>query len=111
MKQKPDMLLWLSDARGVYIPRDFANSFVERDKHVKGVSADDWTTLEAGPDHEWYWEAWQSVCDNATVTDENGVEYFIWQDGDCWLVPKGMESDDETGLFKWPDDETEEVDE
>jgi hypothetical protein len=109
MKTKPDMLLWLSDARGQYIPRDFARSFVDRDKHVSGVSAEDWQTLENGPDDEWYWEAWTSVCDNATVTDENGVEYSIWQEGDCWLVPKGMEWNDRTESFNWPsDDETEE---
>lgn len=47
---KPDMLLWLSDARGVYIPRDFAMSFADRAKSVTGVSDEDWETLEKGPD-------------------------------------------------------------
>lgn len=36
MTQKPDMLLWLSDARGQYIPRDFATSFLDRARHVRG---------------------------------------------------------------------------
>lgn len=99
---KPDMLLWLSDARGRYIPRDFAASFEDRNECVSGVSQEDWAVLDAGPDHEWYWEAWDAVCDNAIITDEHGVKYRIYQDGDCWLVPDGMEWDDETQTFGWP---------
>ena len=106
MSSKPDMLLWLSDARGQYIPRDFANSFVDRSSAVKGVDGGTWETLESGPDHEWYWDAWQEVCDRAVITDENGHEYFIHQDGDCWLVPKGMEWDEHMETFDWPKEET-----
>ena len=109
MTSKPDTMLWLSDARGQYIPRDFASSFRDRSKHVKGVPDDDWIVLESGPDHEWYWDVWNSVCDNAVVTDENGHEFFIHQDGDCWLVPKGMEWNDRTDCFEWPsEDDSEE---
>jgi len=105
MTQKPDMLLWLSDARGQYIPRDFATSFIDRDIHVTGVSSDDWQILERGPDEEWYWDAWDNVCSNAVVTDENGIKYRIHQDGDCWLVPDGMEWSDENETFQWPEEE------
>ena len=52
MTKRPEMLLWLSDARGVYIPRDFAKSFADRAKHVSGVSEEDWTILELGPDYQ-----------------------------------------------------------
>lgn len=104
---KPDMMLWLSDSRGVYIPRDFANSFANRDKDVSGVNANDWTTLEAGPEDEWYWDAWTRVCDGCVVTDEHGNQYTVWQDGDCWLIPVGMEWNDDIGTFAWPDDEEE----
>jgi hypothetical protein len=88
---KPEMLLWLSDARGVYIPRDFANSFANRAVSVSGVSDEDWTTLESGPDAEWYWESWETVLNNATVIDDEGVKFSVYQDGDCWLIPHGME--------------------
>ena len=97
----PNMLLWLSDARGIYIPRDFAQSFVDRDKSVSGVSADDWVILE-NPDHAAYWDAWTEVCDNATVTDENGTKYRLHQDGDLWLIPYGMIWDEETDTYIWP---------
>jgi len=110
MATKPDMLLWLSDTRGVYIPRDFALSFADRDKSVSGVSAEDWKVLEAGPDgkYDWYWEAWDAVCQDAVVTDEHGVKYRVYQDGDCWLVPDGMEWSDEEETFVWPGEEEDE---
>jgi hypothetical protein len=103
----PEPLLWLSDSRGVYIPRDFACSFNNRSKDVTGVSEDDWSVLEAGPHgSEYYWEVWQEVCDNATVTDVDGIVYTIYQDGYCWLIPQGMELHDD-GHFFWPDQEEE----
>lgn len=111
---KPKMMLWLSDSRGVYIPRDFAKSFADRAKSVSGVSEEDWNCLEAGPDggdtpfawdgNESYWDVWASVCDNAIVTDEHGVKYRVYQDGDCWLIPDGMVWDDETDSFRWEDE-------
>jgi hypothetical protein len=104
----PDMLLWLSDARGVYIPRDFANCFTERAKVVSGVNDDNWEILEAGPEHELYWEAWTEVLDRAIVTSETGVKYRLHQDGDLWLIPEGMEWSDEQDTFVWPDEENEE---
>ena len=101
---KPEMLLWLNDSRGQYIPRDFAQSFVNRAKSVTGVSDEDWAILEAGPDHEQYWDAWTEVEQNARITDENGVKYRIYQDGDCWLIPEGMEYNDGDGdMFIWPE--------
>lgn len=104
-------LLWLDDHRGIYIPRDFATSFINRAKHVSGVDDETWAILESGPDHELYWEAWDDVTDNATVTDEHGNKFSIYQNGACWLIPEGMEWSDETEFFVWPSDEEDESDE
>lgn len=100
---KPDMVLWLSDSRGVYIPRDFAKSFADRDKNVSGVSDEDWLVLEAGPEHEQYWDTWTKAEQNAIITDEEGVKYSLWQSGDLWLVPVGMEWDEYLDTYKWPE--------
>ena len=110
MPNKPQMLLWLNDARGIYIPRDFATSFVDRAKSVRGVRDADWEVLEAGPDHEFYWDVWTIVLDNAIITDEHGNQYSVYQEGDCWLVPIGMEWSYEIGGFQWPEDEDEDED-
>lgn len=101
---KPDMLLWLNDARGIYIPRDFAKSFVDRAKHVSGVNDEQWAVLE-NPEHELYWEVWDEVLSSAVVTDNDGVKFTLYQEGDLWLIPDGMQWSDEEDTFVWPDDE------
>lgn len=105
MTSKPEIILLLSDARGVYIPRDFARC-IKRDA-VTNVSAEDWEALECGPtpENESYWDTWDAVCNNAVITDEGGQNWFVHQDGDCWLIPEGMEWSDETATFEWPADD------
>jgi len=105
---KPEPILWLNESRGIHIPRDFANSFINRERDVSGVDADDWKILETGPNHEWYWEAWDNICDNACVTDENGIKYSVYQNGDCWLIPHGMEWSDRDEFFLWPEENSDE---
>jgi hypothetical protein len=110
---KPDKLLWLNDARGVYIPRDFATSFVNRAKNVTGVSDENWAILEAGPhDNEHYWDTWDDVLNNAVVVSEGAtiVKYRLHQEGDLWLIPEGMEWDDTIEGFRWPDEDEEVID-
>ena len=82
MTSKPDIMLWVSDAAGIYAPKNFAGSFADRAKSVTGVEPEDWATLDAGPDHEFYWEVWDDVINNAIITDEHGFKYRVYQDGD-----------------------------
>lgn len=82
-----DRVLLLSDARGIYIPRDFAEGF----NHEKWglTSEEDKKNLEflKDPDNEWYWEAWDAVMERANSTDpKTGFEYTLEQDGDLWAV-------------------------
>lgn len=98
---KPNVMLWLNDLRGIYIPKNFAELFADRAKTVTGVDDETWAILESGPYHELYWEAWDDVCREAVVTDDHGNRFTIYQDGDCWLIPVGMEWNDEIGFFDW----------
>jgi hypothetical protein len=85
-----DAVLFLGCARGQYIPRDFADQ-IKRDC-VTGVSQRVWEILESGPDNEEYWDAWINVESNAVITDpSNGIEYRVYQNDDCWLVPTDCE--------------------
>jgi len=97
--KRPEPMLWLADNRGIYIPQHFAESFSNPEKHVSGVSESDWKTLLEGPETEWYWEAWDTICNNCVVTDDFGNQFFIHQDGDCWLIPKGWVWSDEAEFF------------
>ena len=93
-----DLQIYADDARGIYIPQYFATS-VHRE-FVKGVEEEDWGILESGPDNEFYWEAWDSVLKNATLTDSNGDEWTLYQDGALFLVPDG---------YVWHEDKEEEI--
>jgi hypothetical protein len=108
--KKPEPLMVLGSARGVYIPRDFAQMFEDRAKQVYGVKDEDWLILEAGPDHEHYWDAWSDVEQKALITHLiTKINYTVYQDGDCWLIPVGMEWNDETDWFVWPKEQDNEA--
>lgn len=101
--RRPEPILFLSDARGIYIPRDFADDI--RHELVENVDEETWETL-SNPDHEWYWDAWQDVCDSAIITDDDGIKWTIHQDGDCWLIPVGMVWNDRDEFYSWDDGES-----
>ena len=98
---RPDAELYLSDARGIYLPRDFAR--IVRRELVSGVTDEDWAVLESGPDHEHYWDTWDSVLGCASLT-VGGVTYTFDQDGDLFAVPEGMEWNETEG-WVWPSEE------
>jgi hypothetical protein len=72
--------LFVDSAHGIYIPQHFAET-VDR-RQILYVTEEDWQILESGPDHEFYWDAWDSVLNNAETRD-GGV---LYQDGDLWIV-------------------------
>lgn len=77
--------LFYDGNRGIYIPQNFAQD-VDRSK-VTGVDAAQWADLEAGPEGEFYWETWAMVTDSARLKTDDGREWYLWQDGDLWMVP------------------------
>jgi len=106
MKNKtiPDAVtLILSDARGVYIPRDFAtdnyNEIAVDHCAAWGISKEDASILASGPDHEFYWETWDDVLNYAKYTDEKGNEYCLSQDGDLWALCYDRMTDEEKRNF------------
>jgi hypothetical protein len=80
-----DATIFCDSAAGVYIPQRFAREV--RRELVTGVSSKDYEVLEAGPDHEHYWDAWADVLDNALINDPVRGECHLHQDQDLWVVP------------------------
>ena len=98
---KPEIELLFDDASGIYIPQRFAQE-IDREA-VTGVSEEDFEILN-DPDHEFYWDAWADVLDTAIITDIHGTQYTLYQDGDVWLIPIGMEWSEKDEFFVWPDE-------
>lgn len=87
----------LSDARGVYIPRDFVDSF----------SADEWDlnpyswafiSCMTGPDTDDYWQAWEQILNTAEY-HQNGHVWRLHQDGDLWAICYELMTDEEKQNF------------
>lgn len=102
MKTKPDnVILLLSDARGIYIPRDFAQDFNFDEDGWQGVSAEDRDTL-SDPNNDWYWDTWDTVLNNAHYTDKaSGKVYHLHHDGDLWAFCFDSMTDEEKRNFGW----------
>lgn len=75
--------LLIPDSHGVYVPKVFAERF---DLSLwNDVDPDDLAIIEQGPDHEGYWDAWNSILTNATYS-HGGDQYQLYQDGDLWAI-------------------------
>lgn len=98
--EKAQTLLLASDSHGIYIPQYFAKTIDH--SLVAKVSDADWADLLAGPDSDTYWDTWSDVLDCAELTDRNGNEYSLHQDGDLWAVPAGMEWNETRNCFEYP---------
>lgn len=81
---------------GIYIPQVFITDF-EGWKNIKEEDAD---ILKDGPEHEYYWDAWDTVLQNAYFADGCTI-WRLHQDADLFAIPEFIYQDDE-------DDEEEE---
>lgn len=86
-----DAWLFCSDGYGIYIPKMFADEFPFEVLNLPETLRADYLILKAGPEHEWYWDAWQLIQDNATLEEtlKDGTKRMVrpYQDGDLWMIP------------------------
>ena len=89
--------LLLSDARGQHIPRDFVECFNLADW---GIDPESWAaqTCAAGPEEEGYWDAWDTILNNAEYKEGAHV-WRLHQDGDLWALCDELMSDEEKSNF------------
>jgi len=81
----PESQLYADSARGIYIPQYFAESV---NREMCDASDDDLDQLAQGPDScDHYWDIWTDVLDNTVLTDSDGQQWRLHQDGDLWFVP------------------------
>lgn len=94
------VVLLLSDARGIYIPRDFVQSF---DLNKWGLYKDNEAIL-SNPEDEFYWDEWSTVLDNAKFIDEQGNEFRLYQDGNLWAICYDRMTSEEKKNFGFDED-------
>ncbi len=89
--------LLLSDARGVYIPRDFCEEF---NITMWGLDPESWEvqTCKAGPDTDGYWDAWTEILDKAKYKLKEDT-YTLHQDGDLFAMCYERMTDEEKCNF------------
>ena len=85
-KYPDDVTLYLSEDRGIYIPRDFAESInreliVDREKWEDDLDF----LAKSGTGKDFYWETWQNVLDGLKVKFGRRT-YFFYQDGPVWMI-------------------------
>jgi len=79
----------VSDHHGIYIPKVFSENF-----GGWGVMHEDVVDL-SDPENELYWDTWSNVLDYATLKDENGNTWRLWQDGDLFAYCEELMTDEE----------------
>lgn len=86
-------ILYANSAHGVYIPQYFAESINRYVINLWSSWIDDLDSLCLGPDTcEDYWEIWEDMLNRLVICDpDTGIEYYLYQDGDLWLVPVDYE--------------------
>lgn len=75
----------IDSSQGIYIPKTFAIHFYPAEGW-SGVEENTLDILRSGPDHYWYWDAWESVLDHASFTSKDGGVYGLHQDEDLFAV-------------------------
>ena len=95
-----DRELLLDDCHGIYIPQIFCQMFKPE---VWGYTADDedWISCLAGPDDEFYWDAWDEITCYARMQGEDGRTWYLSQDGDLFVVTNELPSD--TAIYQIPE--------
>lgn len=73
--------LLVNSAHGQYIPQVFSQTY---DMGSWGVNPEDTAVLQAGPDHELYWETWDKVLNVAKSLDEAGNVWLLHNDCDLF---------------------------
>lgn len=91
--------LLLSDSRGIYIPRDFAECFDLNQWNIDSK----YVELLSSPEDEFYWDNWNFVLNNAKHTDKDGNVWQLWQDGDLWAICPVLMTEEEKQNFGFED--------
>ena len=82
----------LSDARGIYIPKNFVEDFNLEQWHL---DPDSWEVQTCqDPDNLLYWDAWNEILCKAYY-EKDGNTWELYQDGDLFALCSARMTDEE----------------
>ena len=100
-------LLWCEE-RGIYIPRDFYQSYCKDMESVfDGLNTVSMAELD-NPENEGYWDTWNDALDRLSYTCPDGNVFKLYQDGDLWLICYELMTNEEKINFGFDAKEMEE---
>lgn len=82
--------LYLSDARGIHIPRDFVLCATKEcvEDYTKWKEDLDFLADENNIDKDGYWDTWHKVLENIVIKHPTtGRRWSLYQDGDLFIIP------------------------
>ena len=90
--------LLVLDQNGVYIPQRWVTTYYRHNqwtpfKRVGWIGLSKWArmAIEAGPDYEHYWDAWDEACRTVKYITETGRLWTLEPDGDLWAIRNDYE--------------------
>ena len=82
----------VNETAGVYIPQFFVDYCKEGWLDIR---SEDIEIIAAGPEHEWYWEAWNDVMQSANYIDPYGNKWHLYKDGDLFAICEELMTEEE----------------
>jgi hypothetical protein len=90
------IILLLNDARGHYIPQNFAECF---NVSEWGLDPESWEVKSIEDSNsEHYWDAWDQILNKAEYHKDGNV-WRLHQDGDLWAICYELMTDEEKNNF------------
>lgn len=87
----------VSSNHGVFIPQIFINDFNLSKFNIVLSDYDKKVLQDAS--HEWYWEIWQTIENNALYIDSDKNEYTLMLDGDLFMICYELMTDEDKENF------------
>ena len=90
------IILLIGGNQGIFIPQTYAERYADNWRLGNSDALD---ILKEGPEHIEYWESWECVLNEATLTDNNNNLWRLYQDGDLWMICTELMKDAEYENF------------
>lgn len=86
MEKHASKILFMSDSRGINLPKDFCNDIMEQYIENYDKVKDEIEVCKQGDNQPCYYDCWHYILATIIINNE-GRRYYLHQDGDLFLIP------------------------